>query len=248
MDPVRQPTAGSVVTPTTCSPQAAEPEAEDSAAGELDETSLDTEGTVSLDESWVGRIGATDGLFVTDEKQRIRAWSIAAQRLLGYSPDEAVGQVCYKVVMGRHPDGHPVCGTNCPVTRNARRGRGTASYPVTAVARDGSQRYLDNTVLVLDGPRGSFRVVHLLRESCETPPTRPTNSQHSDDEPLPELLTRRELEVLRLFAGGATLAEVASELSISLLTARNHATNIQHKLGVRSRLNMVLEGLRRGLV
>ena len=66
--------------------------------------------------------------------------------------------------------------------------------------------------------------------------------------PMAELLTRRELEVLRLFAGGATLPEVASELSISLLTARNHATNIQHKLGVRSRLNMVLEGLRRGLV
>lgn len=236
------------MTPTTCSPQAAEPETDGPAAGALGETSIDTEGTVSLDESWVGRIAATDGLFVTDERQRIRAWSIAARRLLGYSPEEAVGQVCYKVVMGRHPDGHPVCGTSCPVTRNARRGRGTASYPVTAVASDGSPRYLDNTVLVLDGPRGSFRVVHLLRETCETPPTRPTNPPSIDDGPLPELLTRRELEVLRMFAGGATLAEVASALSISLLTARNHATNIQHKLGVKSRLNMVLEGLRRGLV
>jgi PAS domain S-box-containing protein len=208
----------------------------------------DTEGTVSLDESWLGKIAATDGLFVTDDRQRIRAWSVAAQKLLGYTPEEAVGQVCYKVVMGHQPDGHPVCGSSCPVTRNARRGRGTASYPVTAVSRDGSPRYLDNTVLVLDGPHGSFRVVHLLRESCEIPPTRPASPPPADDGPLPEVLTRRELEVLRLFAGGATLAEVASELSISLLTARNHATNIQHKLGVKSRLKMVLEGLRRGLV
>jgi DNA-binding CsgD family transcriptional regulator len=66
--------------------------------------------------------------------------------------------------------------------------------------------------------------------------------------PLAELLTRRELEVLRLFARGATLDEVASRLSISALTARNHTANIQHKLGVRNRLQMVLEGMRRGLV
>lgn len=213
-----------------------------------DEQSLESDGTVSLDESWLGKIAATDGLFVTDDRQRVRAWSLAAQKLLGYTADEVVGRVCYDVVMGTRPDGHPVCGARCPVTRNARRGRGTASYPVTAVARDGSPRYLDNTVLVLEGPHGSFRVVHLLREACETPPTRPAKSLSCHDLPLAEQLTRRELEVLRLFAGGATLAEVASELSISLLTARNHATNIQHKLDVRNRLQMVLEGLRRGLV
>jgi DNA-binding CsgD family transcriptional regulator len=66
--------------------------------------------------------------------------------------------------------------------------------------------------------------------------------------PLAEPLTRREVEVLRLFARGATLDEVASELSISVFTARNHATNVEHKLGVGNRLRMVLEGMRRGLV
>jgi PAS domain S-box-containing protein len=213
------------------------------------EPSIDDDGTVSLDETWLGRIAATDALFVTDDKQRVRAWSAAAQRLLGYSAAEVVGQLCYDVVMGSRPDGHPVCGTSCPVTRNARRGRGTASYPVTAVARDGSQRYLDNTVLVLERPRGSFRVVHLLRESCETPPARPAaKPPQVEAMPLAEPLTRRELEVLRVFARGATLDEVASELSISVFTARNHATNVEHKLGAGNRLQMVLEGMRRGLV
>jgi len=234
------PTHGSEGTPSPVPVGQAEPPP--------DEPSLESDGTVLLDESWLGKIAATDGLFVTDYRQRVRAWSLAAQRLLGYSAEEVVGRVCYDVVMGSRPDGHPVCGTSCPVTRNARRGRGTASYPVTAIARDGSPRYLDNTVLVLEGPRGSFRVVHLLRETCETPPARPAKSGPCDDMPLAEQLTRRELEVLRLFARGATLAEVASELSISLLTARNHATNIQHKLDVRNRLQMVLEGPRRGLV
>jgi PAS domain S-box-containing protein len=213
------------------------------------EPSIDDDATVSLDETWLGRIATTDALFVTDDKQRVRAWSAAAQRLLGYSAAEVVGQLCYDVVMGSRPDGHPVCGTSCPVTRNARRGRGTASYPVTAVARDGSQRYLDNTVLVLERPRGSFRIVHLLRESCETPPARSTaKSPQLQEMPLAEPLTRREVEVLRLFARGATLDEVASELSISVFTARNHATNVEHKLGVGNRLRMVLEGMRRGLV
>ena len=234
------PTHGSEGTPSPVPVGQAEPPP--------DEPSLESDGTVLLDESWLGKIAATDGLFVTDDRQRVRAWSLAAQRLLGYSAEEVVGRVCYDVVMGSRPDGHPVCGTSCPVTRNARRGRGTASYPVTAIARDGSPRYLDNTVLVLEGPRGSFQVVHLLRETCETPPARPAKSGPCDDMPLAEQLTRRELEVLRLFARGATLAEVASELSISLLTARNHATNIQHKLDVRNRLQMVLEGPRRGLV
>lgn len=234
------PTHGSEGTPSPVPVGQAEPPP--------DEPSLESDGTVLLDESWLGKIAATDGLFVTDDRQRVRAWSLAAQRLLGYSAEEVVGRVCYDVVMGSRPDGHPVCGTSCQVTRNARRGRGTASYPVTAIARDGSPRYLDNTVLVLEGPRSSFRVVHLLREACETPPARPAKSGPCDEMPLAEQLTRRELEVLRLFARGATLAEVASQLSISVLTARNHATNIQHKLDVRNRLQMVLEGLRRGLV
>ena len=213
------------------------------------EEPLDADGTVDLDETWLGKIAATDALFVTDDRQRLRAWSNAAQRMLGYSSEDVVGRLCYDVVMGSRPDGHPVCGTSCPVTRNARRGRGTASYPILAVAKDGSPRYLDNTVLVLEQPRGSFRVVHLLRESCETPPARPVSTTPADAiAPLAEQLTRRELEVLRVFARGVTLEEAASQLSISVFTARNHATNIEHKLGVRNRLQMVLEGMRRGLV
>ena len=205
---------------------------------------------VDVDESWLGRIVAAEALFITDERQRVRGWSSEAQRMLGYTADEVIGQICYQTLMGRHPDGHPVCDLSCPVTRNARHGRGTASYEVTAVARDGSPRYLTNTVLVLEGKRGSFRVVHLMRESCDTPPARSTAAapDASHDHVPAEQLTRRELEVLRLFARGLELEQVAAELSISVFTARNHATSIQHKLGVRNRLQMVLEGMSRGLV
>ena len=201
----------------------------------------------------VGRIASTDGMFVTDDKQRIVAWSSAAQRMLGFSADEAVGKTCFQVVMGREPDGHPVCGRNCSVTRNARRGRGTASYEVVAHCRDGGAKSLSNTVLVLEGEGegDGFHVVHLLKES--TMPASPARNQvlpatAADDDPMVETLTRRELEVLRHFAAGSTIDEIADALSISVFTARNHIASVGRKLGARSRLEIVLLGMRRGLV
>jgi PAS domain S-box-containing protein len=200
---------------------------------------------------WVGRIAATDGMFVTDDRQRIVAWSSAAQRMLGFSADEAVGKTCYQVVMGREPDGHPVCGRSCAVTRNARRGRGTASYEVVAQARDGGAKCLSNSVLVVEGPDRAFHVIHLLRESASSAPVilrerLPAPAGAGDS--MVETLTRRELEVLRHFAGGSTIDEIAEALSISVFTARNHIASVGRKLGARSRLEIVLLGMRRGLV
>jgi PAS domain S-box-containing protein len=205
----------------------------------------------ALVDPWVGRIASTDGMFVTDGRQRIVAWSSAAQRMLGFSPDEAIGKTCFQVVMGREPDGHPVCGRNCSVTRNARRGRGTASYEVVAHCRDGGAKSLSNTVLVLDAEGDGFHVVHLLKESAipAAPAGRePLPATPGDTDPMVETLTRRELEVLRHFAAGSTIDEIADALSISVFTARNHIANVGRKLGARSRLEIVLLGMRRGLV
>jgi len=199
-------------------------------------------GTVT--DPWVGRMAASEGMFVTDDHQRIVAWSSAAQRLLGFSPEEAIGRTCYQMVMGREPDGHPVCGRNCSVTRNARRLRGTASYEVVAHARDGGAKCLANTVLVIEGPEGAFHVVHLLRETQAAPTaTRRVEVPSAAPEPLVETLTRRELEVVRLLSQGATIDEIASTLTISVLTA-----NIARKLGAHSRLESVLLAMRHGLV
>lgn len=208
---------------------------------------LHDSGTVN--DPWVGRLAASEGMFVTDDRQRIVAWSSAAQRLLGFSPEEAVGRTCYQVVMGREPDGHPVCGRNCSVTRNARRLRGTAAYEVVAHSRDGATKCLSNSVLVIEGPEGAFHVVHLLRETpMAAPVMRRVELEPKDAEPLVETLTRRELEVLRLLAQGATIDEIAESLTISVLTARNHTANIARKLGAHSRLETVLLAMRHGLV
>lgn len=221
--------------------------------GPVTEPGIQLDDTAIIEDPWLGRIATADGLFVTDEHQQIVAWSSSAQRVLGYSAEEVIGQRCFLVLMGREPGGHPICRRFCRVTANARRGRGTAAYEVAAHARDGTVKCLSNSVLVLDGGNGAFRVMHLLREvTCHPglPRRVATPVPDSPDEGLPiaERLTRRELEVLRLLAGGATVDEIAEELTISVFTARNHVANVQRKLGARSRLETVLLGMRNGLI
>ncbi len=57
--------------------------------------------------------------------------------------------------------------------------------------------------------------------------------------PLPEPLTAREREVVRLLALGLTNAEIASQLYVSAETVKKHAGNIYAKLSVRNRTQAV---------
>jgi DNA-binding NarL/FixJ family response regulator len=66
--------------------------------------------------------------------------------------------------------------------------------------------------------------------------------------PLPEALTARETEVLRLVARGYTNKAVAAQLGISDRTVQGHLANVFGKLNAQSRTDAVMIGLRLGLV
>ncbi|GAI15447.1 unnamed protein product, partial [marine sediment metagenome] len=59
-----------------------------------------------------------------------------------------------------------------------------------------------------------------------------------------EALSDREIEVLKMAAAGMSNKEIASELFLSVHTIESHLTSIFNKLGVGSRIEAVMEGLR----
>lgn len=68
------------------------------------------------------------------------------------------------------------------------------------------------------------------------------------DQPLPAPLTPRELEVIRLVAGGFTGAAVARRLGIQPGTVTAHLHSIYRKLGVTSRRDAIEVAARLGLL
>ncbi len=62
------------------------------------------------------------------------------------------------------------------------------------------------------------------------------------------VLSEREIEVLRLVALGHTNTEIAKQMYISPRTVETHRANLQHKLGVSGRPELVRYALQHGVI
>jgi len=67
-------------------------------------------------------------------------------------------------------------------------------------------------------------------------------------EGLPDYVSDRELDVLKLAAKGMSNKEIAAELSLSVRTVQSHLGNIFDKLGVSSRTEAVLRAIKEGWI
>jgi DNA-binding NarL/FixJ family response regulator len=81
-----------------------------------------------------------------------------------------------------------------------------------------------------------------LRRGLEA---RPTPFASCD---LPDALTDREREVLRLMAGGYSNREIAATLDTAEGTVKNQVSSILSKIGVRDRTRAVLRAIESGLI
>ena len=101
--------------------------------------------------------------------------------------------------------------------------------------------------LLKDIPRSEFlddiRAVHNGRY-CIPPGVAERLAQRM---PHPDL-SARELEVLKLIVGGMSNKEIASALSVTESTIKNHVNSILGKLNVRDRTQAATAALRRGIV
>jgi len=84
-------------------------------------------------------------------------------------------------------------------------------------------------------------LVPLLMEKLEN---KDKSSQSDDD----KVLTRREIEVLKLLTEGLFNKEIAYQLSISENTVKNHVSNIFKKIGVSDRTQAAVYAIKNSLV
>lgn len=69
-----------------------------------------------------------------------------------------------------------------------------------------------------------------------------------DSELMPEPLSPREIEILKIVATGASNREIAEQLFISEGTVKNHLSSILNKLGVRDRMQAILKAKEFGII
>jgi DNA-binding NarL/FixJ family response regulator len=87
----------------------------------------------------------------------------------------------------------------------------------------------------------------LVAAVVDQPPS-PMATEPPDSQPaLPDQLTPREAEVLRLIAAGLSNAEIASKLVLSAATVKTHVNRIFYKTGARDRAQAVRYAYQHGL-
>ncbi len=106
----------------------------------------------------------------------------------------------------------------------------------------GAQAYLLKSALRKELP-DTIRLVHAGHKRI-APEVATTVAEHaSDDE-----LSLREIEVLRLVAGGNANKIIAARLSITEETVKGHVKSILSKLAANDRTHAVTIGLKRGII
>jgi DNA-binding NarL/FixJ family response regulator len=101
---------------------------------------------------------------------------------------------------------------------------------------------------IVDAVRAAMRGDSYLYPSAVTAIVRDYVEHGGRGEEQFDVLTPRELEVLKLIAEAHTSKEIANALFISIKTVERHRQNILDKLGMSDRVELTRYAIRRGLI
>ena len=151
--------------------------------------------------------------------------------LLGYQRQQLTGRPVYELVVG----GPMVSARQW----RALLGQSQFTGVVDLRQRDGGQVTVEagGHPATVNGSRLVLCVVLTANRRGRRPGSTPAPAATSAQ------LTKRELDVLRLIALGATGPEVAEELQVTHNTVRTHTRNAMAKLEARSRAHLVAKAL-----
>ncbi len=195
-----------------------------------------------------------DAVIGIDARRRVRLWNAGCERIFGCGHDAALGKTCDELVCGTDLDGSRLCGPRCSVPGRAARGEPPADFDLVAEGAGGRSHLLNVGVHhvpeeLRSTAEGICTVMCFREIDCRRLVRRLASGHSESSSPAPEgRLSAREIEVLRLAAGGLTNAGIGGRLGICESTVKNHFKRIFHRLGVRSRAEAVSWASRRGLL
>lgn len=188
--------------------------------------------------------GISEGVFSVDRDRRIRYLNPQAARLLGVTPEEAIGRFCGDVLKPVGPNGVRPCEDQCPILHARFRGGTRASERLQLP--DGTQR----TVVINSSPPAEDLQFQVISDETELEAARrlrdallanishefktPLAAQRASIELLRERLDELEREnggdaqtralVLSLERGGLRLTQLVDNLLESVRIEAGHAS------------------------
>jgi PAS domain S-box-containing protein len=197
-----------------------------------------------------------DGGFAIDAEGRILVWNHAAENMLGYTAREAVGRPCCDLLMGHEDNGNRLCCRGCYGRDLVRIRDQVHNFDMRTRTKAGSMIWVNVSTLMVSSDGIGDMTVHLLRDVTATREILAlvrerlsTAAQLVAAAPDGNsVLTRRELEILRIISTGLNTKDAAEKLHVSPATVRNHVQNILSKLGAHSRLEAVAYATRHRLI
>jgi signal transduction histidine kinase len=105
--------------------------------------------------------GIVEGVYAVDKNRVIRYLNPQAERLLGVTPEEAVGRFCGDVLQPRLENGRRPCDFKCPIVQ--ARGAGSSKAVEQLAARPGDER---TTVITSSQPADGLQV-QVIRDETE---------------------------------------------------------------------------------
>ncbi len=203
-----------------------------------------------------------DAVFAVRETGEICFWNHAAEVLFGHPADEVLGKTCSDVLHGIGALGTDVCLEGCAALQCAKPASHIPNFDLNVTTRSEKRIWINlSSISYLNRRTGRSLLVHLVRDISAQKKREEVfarmlaiskevaNLEDTVEGVAPVApLSSQELEVLKMFAVGATAPRIAKALGISPQTLRNHLHHINQKLRTHNRLEAVMHALQRRLI
>jgi PAS domain S-box-containing protein len=192
-----------------------------------------------------------EGVLVISGAGVVVAANRVASSYLGVAPHDLIGSTLGEHVVLVAADGRPIPCDQLPSAR-ALRTHAATEQSLACQRHDGTTAWLHCRAVPLSRPGGAGtadRVVVFLESAVPQPEgSKPKAEDITRGAEIRNIMTPRELEVLRLLADGLDVRAASVELGISVHTVRDYVKSLMRKLDVRSQLQAVVLAMRTGLL